>query len=97
MGVRKIFTILVTIVICVILGAFAINTLMPNAVKSVVNATEDMIFNATGLSFDLNGDSEAGNATNRGGTDYTGTGDVNVQSGSVEGGVVQGWETAGTP
>ena len=94
MGVRKIFIVLVTIVICVIIGAFAINTLMPNTVKAVVNATEDMIYNATGLVFDLNGDANVGNESLRGNTtNYTGSSNVNEQSSSVQGNVVTGWET----
>lgn len=65
MGVRKIFIVLVTIVACVILGAFVLNTLMPNTVKSISNATEDMIFKATGMGLDLNGDNTAGSNHNR--------------------------------
>lgn len=64
MGVRKIFIVLVTIVACVILGAFVLNTLMPNTVKSISSATEDMIFKATGMGLDLNGDGTAGSAHN---------------------------------
>lgn len=88
MGVRKIFTVLVTIVVCVIIGAFAINTLMPNTVKTVINATEDMIFNATGMAFDFNGDGDVG-AQSTNATTYQGnqTGSQSVQGGST----VQGW------
>ena len=88
MGVRKIFTVLVTIVVCVIIGAFVINTLMPNAVKSLINATEDMIYNATGMSFNFNNDDHAGQKSNSG-TAYTGTqqGSQSVQGGST----VEGW------
>ena len=88
MGVRKIFTVLVTIVICVIIGAFAINTLMPNTVRTVINATEDMIFNATGMAFDFNNDGDVG-AQSTNATTYQGsqTGSQSIQGGST----VQGW------
>lgn len=56
MKVSGIFKTLIVIVACVVLGAFALNIIMPNATKSLVNATEDMIYNATGMSFDFNGD-----------------------------------------
>lgn len=62
MDVKKIFITLITIVICVILGAFVINTLMPNVVNTVINAAEGQIYNATGLSFDFNGDGDGGTA-----------------------------------
>lgn len=61
MGVRKIFIVLVTIVACVILGAFVLNVLLPGTTKSVINATETMLYNATGMKLDLNGDGKGGN------------------------------------
>lgn len=61
MNVKKIFGILITIVGCVLLGAFALNVLMPNVTKTVVNSTEDMIYKATGLQFDFNNDGVSGN------------------------------------
>ena len=87
MGVRKIFIVLVTIVACVILGAFVLNTLMPNVVVTVIDATEDMIYKATGLSFDFNSNEEGGST---GATDgnYVGEqkgGDYDNLSGGVEG------------
>ena len=60
MSVKKIFTILITIVACVAIGALVLNILMPNAVTQVVNTTEDMIYKATGIAFDFNGDGVAG-------------------------------------
>lgn len=89
MGVRKIFIVLVTIVACVILGAFVLNVLMPNVVTTVINATEDMIFNATGMSFDFNGDGRSGQTSD--GSGYNGE----VGSGVDEvTGVVDGFNTA---
>lgn len=64
MSVKKIFIILVTIVLCVVLGAFALNVLMPNVTTSIVNTVEDMVYNATGIAFDWNGDGAKG-ATGR--------------------------------
>ena len=60
--IKKIFIGLITIVACVMIGAFLLNLLLPNATKAFVNAGEQQIFNATGLSFDLNGDGVAGTA-----------------------------------
>lgn len=62
MKVGGIFKTLITIVACVIIGAFALNILLPNATKSLVNATEDMIYNATSMSFNFNGDDHPGGA-----------------------------------
>lgn len=69
MGVSKIFKILVTIVLCVVLGAFILNKVMPNTVASMFNAVDGMIYNATGISMDLNGDGRGGKAAADG--DYT--------------------------
>lgn len=45
-----------------ILGAFLINILLPNVTQQVVNAAETSVFNATGMSFDFNGDGSGGKA-----------------------------------
>lgn len=60
MSVGKIFKILIIIVACVIVGALVLNVLLPNTTTSLVNAVEGQIYNATGMSFDLNGDGTAG-------------------------------------
>ncbi len=60
MGVKKIFIVLITIVACVIIGAFTLNILLPNVTTSIVDATEDMVHNATGMSFDWNGNGNDG-------------------------------------
>lgn len=60
MSVKKVFIILITIVACVLIGALILNTLLPNVTKTLINSTEDMIFKATGMSFDFNGDNNAG-------------------------------------
>jgi len=70
-NVKKIFIVLITIVACVLIGAFLLNILMPNVTTTVINATEDMIFRATGLSFDFNKDTIKGGIN----TQYEGTQD----------------------
>lgn len=60
MSVKKIFIVLITVVVCIVLGAFVLNIVMPNTVAQVVNSVEDGIHSATGLSFDFNGDGKAG-------------------------------------
>lgn len=60
MSVAKIFKILIIIVACVIVGALVLNVLLPNTTTSIVNAVEGQIFNATGMTFDLNGDGTTG-------------------------------------
>lgn len=64
MSVRKIFIVLITIVICVILGAFVLNVIMPNTVSAIVNAVEDTIYSSTGFALDLNGDGRGGQSRN---------------------------------
>lgn len=85
MKVGGIFKTLIVIVACVVLGAFALNIIMPNATKSLVNATEDMIYNATGMAFDFNGDGDFGTeSTNKTQYQGVGVGNDNV-SGNVKG------------
>lgn len=60
MNVKKIFITLITVVACVILGAFVLNTLMPNVTTTLINAVEEQIYNATSLRFDFNNDGTIG-------------------------------------
>lgn len=60
MSVGKIFKVLIIIVACVIIGAIVLNVLLPNVTTSMVSAVEAQIFNATGMSFDFNGDGNTG-------------------------------------
>lgn len=55
MSVKKIFIILITVVACVMIGALLLNVLMPNVMTSVVDSVENMVYNATGMSMDFNG------------------------------------------
>lgn len=64
MNVKKIFITLITVVACVILGAFVLNTLMPNVTTTLINAVEDQIFKATSLEFDFNNDGAIGSNNN---------------------------------
>ena len=63
MSVSKIFKILIVIVACVIIGALVLNVFLPNVVTSLSNAVEGSIYNATGMSFDFNGDGTNGGST----------------------------------
>lgn len=60
MNVKKIFITLITVVACVILGAFVLNTLMPNVTTTLINAVEEQIYNATSLKFNFNNDDYIG-------------------------------------
>ena len=60
-GVRKIITVLIVMVICVVVGALVINVVAPNALALVLNGIDRGIYNATGLeSIDINGDGITG-------------------------------------
>lgn len=87
MKVSKIFTILIIVVACVMLGALVLNVLFPNVAKTMCNAIEDSIFKATGMSFDFNGDGTAGSA---GTGAYTGTESAGKEEGA-SGGNVEGF------
>lgn len=63
MDVKKIFLLLIGVVACVVIGALVLNVLLPNATRSMVNAIEGQIFNASGMSFDFNGDGTVGSAS----------------------------------
>lgn len=83
MNVKKIFITLITVVACVILGAFVLNVLMPNVTTTLINSVEDQIFKATSLEFDFNNDGVIGsnNSTYEGvneDTTVTGETDENV-------------------
>ena len=85
MSVKKIFVILITIVACVAIGALVLNILMPNAVTQVVNATENMIYKATGIEFDFNGDGVTGSTAVNPGSAIDNTGDKASDGVGVEG------------
>lgn len=75
-----------------ILGAFLINILLPNVTQQVTNAAEQSLFNATGMSFDFNGD---GSTVNSGAIDQTQTqvgNNQNDMSGATNAGAVGGFQ-----
>ena len=86
MNVKKIFMILITIVASVVIGAFTLNILLPNVTTSLVDATEDMVYNATGMSFDWNGNG------NNGQTAGTGNSKTNSNDKTNTGTGVQGFQ-----
>ena len=85
MSVKKIFISLITIVACVLIGALVLNTLMPNVVTTLIDSSEDMIFKATGMSFDFNANSNGGDNNN---WTYQGTEDGSDGTGTV---IVEGF------
>lgn len=97
MSVQKIFMTLIIVVACVILGAFVLNALLPNVIAGVANSAEDMLKNATGMSFDINGDNQVGTAggdsnantakqktNSQGGSNVSGYGDGEGKGDSVK-------------
>lgn len=74
-SVKKIFTVLIVMVACVVVGALVLNVLLPNVSSSLVDALETMVFNATGMKFDWNGNKKVG-GTNT--VDFTG--DMNAEN-----------------
>lgn len=81
-NVKSIFNVLIIIVVCVVLGAIVLNVLLPNVTTQVINSTEDMIFRATGMSFDFNGDGESGGTSS---TINPNSATPELQDGEVEG------------
>lgn len=79
MKVGGIFKVLIVIVGCVLVGALVLNVIIPNVATTTVNAVEDQIYKATGLSFDINSDGHSGsnNSTYSGNkNDDSGTNDT---------------------
>lgn len=96
MSVKKIFTVLITVVACVMIGAFVLNVLMPNFIRTAVNLVEQQLHNATGLTLDLNGDGNNQANTINAEAGRTGVGGNNVSG--FQGGVAgQGGGAGDTP
>ena len=91
MSVKKIFMTLITIVCCVIIGALILNVLLPNVTNSLINAAEDMVRNATGMSFDFNGDGNTGVGSSDG--NYSAMDGRVTEGGVVESTGVEGFNT----
>lgn len=88
MNVKKIFITLITIVGCVIVGAFLLNTLLPNVTTTLINSGEQMIYKATSLDFDFNADGITGKTN---GTSFAGANTDDTVTGTV-GGNVDGFQ-----
>lgn len=87
-SVKKIFIVLIVMVACVMIGALVLNVLLPNIADTIVDALETMVYNATGMEFDWNGN---GNTGAGGGTTFTDAvgGNAQDQEG-LQGGHVDG-------
>lgn len=86
MSVKKIFMTLIIIVACVLIGALVLNVLLPNVATQLVNAVEDTIYSATGMTFDFNGDGDSGeNNTEFSGDVSDDTGTSTDNAGVVDG------------
>ena len=79
-SVKKIFITLITIVALVIVGAFLLNTLLPNVTTTLINSTGQMIYKATGLDFDFNADGTTGSMS---GSTFTGDNSDTTVTGQV--------------
>ena len=85
MNVKSIFITLITIVACVLIGALVLNTLLPNVASQLVDAVEGTIHQATGMSFDFNGNGTTGDSSG-GDNEYHDTlGEDQIESGNVDG------------
>ena len=56
MNIGKVFKTLIVVAVCVVVGAFVLNLLLPNFISASINTVEKGIKAGTGISFDLNGD-----------------------------------------
>lgn len=88
MSVKKIFVILITIVACIIIGAFLLNTLLPNATNAVIDAVEDSIYKSTHFEFDLNSDGDVGTTDRQYGGEAGTTEEIEDSTGAG----VEGWD-----
>ena len=87
--VKKIFTVLITAVACILIGAFILNAVVPNATSAIADAIDNTVFMATGIQMDINGNGTSGSAS----ADVSGssTDDGTAQNGTG-GGTVDGWQ-----
>ena len=90
MSVKKIFVMLITIVGVVFIGAFILNTLLPNVTTTIIDAAEGLLFSATGISFDFNNNGSAGQSGGAHEDSYVGersNDDINGNSSTVVEGI----------
>ena len=74
-SVKKIFTVLIVMVACVVVGALVLNVLLPNVSSTLIDALEQMVFNATGMKFNWNGNDSQ--IDENGKVDFAGDNSVN--------------------
>ena len=93
-SVKKIFTVLIVMVACVVVGALVLNVLLPNVSSTLVDALEQMVYNATGMSFDWNGNKSQ---PEKGGkVDFTGDNSSDINGENVgKSGQVAGLDAGG--
>lgn len=86
MSVKKIFIVLITVVACVMVGALVLNILMPNVMVTLVDSVENMIFRATGMSLDFNGNGISGDKKGKtGNTQDVANGNTGANGAGVNG------------
>ena len=91
MSIQKVFAVLITVVACLFVGAFVLNTLLPNAVAQSVNGIEGAIYNGTGFNVNINGDDVQGkDASNDAAADANGG--VSDDSGATDTDKVGGYD-----
>lgn len=73
---KKVFIALITVVVCVAIGATVLGVFLPNVTNQLVGNVEIAIHSATGANFDINGDGVIGKPTVK-----TDTGTNNAGSG----------------
>jgi len=83
--VHKIFKTLIIIVACVIVGALVLNILLPNVATQLCDSTEDMVYKATGMTFDFNGNGNAGGSNQSNTYKSSESSDSDDVNGGVEG------------
>ena len=79
-SVKKIFTVLIVMVACVVVGALVLNVLLPNVSSTLIDALEQMVYNATGMKFNWNGNDSQ--IKEDGKVDFTGDNSVKDKDGN---------------
>lgn len=85
MDVKKIFIILISVVACLVIGAFVLNTILPNALATGINTIEGAIRNGTGIQIDINGDGDTEGNNNGDAISHDGAGFIDENGVGVGG------------
>lgn len=83
--IKKIIMSLVTVVACILVGAFILNIFVPNLVIQIGDALEMGAYRATGLSFDFNGNGNVGKTKEMNSQKKDGNSDQAIKGAEVEG------------